>query len=314
MKLDPSVLSNTERIRFALRTLYVGSGYEKYAMSRFEEYDLYSRNKDFLVSDNVITFTDTNGRLMALKPDVTLSIIQNSRDESDRLRKLCYDESVYRVSKKTGFFKEILQSGLECIGRVDGACLTEVVSLAADSLRMLSGEYVLVLSDMDMVLSVLDSMGAAGEARRGILRCAGERNLHGIDEICEREGIGPERRRPLKELLSVYGRAEKALPELERLCPDGPLAAGLEKMKRIVAGLRDPALRERIEIDLSLIGDGNYYNGLVFRGFLDGVPDRVLSGGQYDRLMEKMGRKASAVGFAVYLDELERIALPDDLL
>ena len=179
---------------------------------------------------------------------------------------------------------------------------------------MLSGEYVLVLSDMDMVLSVLDSMGVSGDIRRGIIRCAGERNLHGIEEICRRENIGEERRRPLKELLSVYGRAEKALPELERICPEGPLSGSLERMKKIIAGIRDPELRARIEIDLSLIGDVNYYNGLVFRGFLDGIPDRVLSGGQYDRLMEKMGRSANAVGFAVYLDELERIALPDDLL
>ncbi len=33
----------------------------------------------------------------------------------------------------------------------------------------------------------------------------------------------------------------------------------------------------------------------------------VLSGGQYDRLMRKMGRSAGAIGFAVYLDELERV-------
>ena len=57
----------------------------------------------------------------------------------------------------------------------------------------------------------------------------------------------------------------------------------------------------------------SYYNGIVFRGFSYGIPDRVLSGGQYDRLMEKMGKKSNAVGFAIYLDELERIKLPDDV-
>ena len=98
MKFDASVLNNTEKIIFALRALYMNSGYSRYTMSRFEEYDLYSRNKEFLVSDGVITFTDTNGMLMALKPDVTLSIIRNCSDEKDCLRKLCYNESVYRIS------------------------------------------------------------------------------------------------------------------------------------------------------------------------------------------------------------------------
>ena len=51
----------------------------------------------------------------------------------------------------------------------------------------------------------------------------------------------------------------------------------------------------------------SYYNGIVFKGFVKGVPSGVLSGGQYDRLMRKMGRSASAIGFAVYLDLLERL-------
>ena len=73
-------IKNEERIVFSLRSLYGGYGYSRYKMSKFEEYELYVRNKDFLISDSVITFTDTNGKLMALKPDVTLSIVKNGRD------------------------------------------------------------------------------------------------------------------------------------------------------------------------------------------------------------------------------------------
>ena len=50
-----------------------------------------------------------------------------------------------------------------------------------------------------------------------------------------------------------------------------------------------------------------YYNGMVFRGYVEGVPVAVLSGGQYDRLLRRMGRRSRAVGFAVYLDALERL-------
>ena len=51
----------------------------------------------------------------------------------------------------------------------------------------------------------------------------------------------------------------------------------------------------------------NYYNSLVFRGYIEGIPTGVLSGGQYNKLMSKMGKKSKAVGFAVYLDLLERL-------
>ena len=134
MKLDLDVVKNDERAIFELRSLYEGYGYSRYKMSKFEEYDLYVRNKDFLVSDNIITFTDTNGKLMALKPDVTLSIIKNSTDNINSVSKVYYNENVYRVSKGTHSFKEIMQVGLECIGNIDEYCIYEVLMLAAKSL------------------------------------------------------------------------------------------------------------------------------------------------------------------------------------
>ena len=85
MSLD-LVLREDEKAVFKLRELYNKYGYVPYKMSKFEEYDLYAVNKEFLVSDNVITFTDTDGKLMALKPDVTLSIIKNTKIENELIK------------------------------------------------------------------------------------------------------------------------------------------------------------------------------------------------------------------------------------
>ena len=111
--LDEKVLKKEEEAIFALRSLYKRYGYVPFKMSKFEEYDLYVGNKDFLVSDRVITFNDTDGRLLALKPDVTLSIIKHTADEQGIKHKVFYNENVYRVSGTTGQFKEIMQMGLE---------------------------------------------------------------------------------------------------------------------------------------------------------------------------------------------------------
>lgn len=86
--IDEKLLKSEERAIFNLRSLYRKYGYAPFKMSKFEEYDLYVRNKDFLVSDRVITFNDTNGKLMALKPDVTLSIIKNSDDAPNEKKKV----------------------------------------------------------------------------------------------------------------------------------------------------------------------------------------------------------------------------------
>ena len=87
------ILKQEERISLALRSLYKTYGYQPYKMSKFEEYDLYVANKEFLVGDGVITFNDTDGKLLALKPDATLSIIKNVPDRNGTSQKVYYNEN-----------------------------------------------------------------------------------------------------------------------------------------------------------------------------------------------------------------------------
>ena len=81
MEFDLSILQPKERASFGLRALYEAAGCRKYHMGRFEEYGLYQENRSFLPSEQVITFTDLDGRLLALKPDVTLSIAKTAQPE-----------------------------------------------------------------------------------------------------------------------------------------------------------------------------------------------------------------------------------------
>ena len=146
MTFSEDVLKNEEKAMMRLRGLYGRYGYAQYKMSKFEEYDLYVRNKSFLASDQIITFNDTSGKLMALKPDVTLSIVKNTKDCGVSLCKYFYNENVYRLSHTTGEFKERLQVGLECIGSIDLYSMSEVIALAEKSLETISSRYVLDIS------------------------------------------------------------------------------------------------------------------------------------------------------------------------
>ena len=112
MTFDQNILKFDEKAVFILRKLYSEYGYRQFKMSKFEEYDFYSKNKDFLVSDGVITFNDTDGKLMALKPDVTLSIIKNSKDDEKLVEKFYYNENVYRISESSHTYKEIMQMSI----------------------------------------------------------------------------------------------------------------------------------------------------------------------------------------------------------
>ena len=285
-------------ISAALCGLYSSFGYSRYKMNKFEEYDLYAKNKDFLVADRVITFTDTNGKLMALKPDVTLSIAKNCRDVPGSVNKLYYDENVYRVSKGTNSFKEIRQIGVECTGAIDDYCILEVLSLALKSLKTISPESALDVSELSVIGDLLNGNDITSSQKREILNRIGEKNLHETEALCAAAGIDDDTISIIKKLVASYGKPADVLPALKTLLPE---SKGLTKLETLAKALGDDAVR----LDFSLVSDMSYYNGVVFKGYVGGIPESVISGGQYDRLMEKMKHSSGAVGFAVYIDLLE---------
>ncbi len=296
--MDNMYLSNEEKAIFSLRALYEKYGYMQYKMCKFEEYDLYLKNKDFLISDNIITFTDTDGRLMALKPDVTLSIIKNLSDFSGSVQKVYYSENVYRASKSNSTFKEIMQSGLECIGDIDDYIINEVLLLAAKSLSTISDDYVIDISHLGIVSSVIESAVSSDDIKKQVLKCIGEKNLSALCTIEKNEDVDLT---TVKELISTYGSLDKTMAFLKSLgCKDE-----VSQLIKIISALENNGYRDKIRIDFSVISDIKYYNGFVFKGFINGIPASVLSGGQYDRLMSRMNKDKKAIGFAVYLDTLD---------
>ena len=307
MNTNSLTLGFVEQVTFALRSLYNRRGYTQYKMSKFEEYDLYARNKDFLISDNVITFTDLNGKLMALKPDVTLSIVKNSTDNADGLQKLYYNENVYRVSKGARSFREILQVGLECLGNVDDFCIAEVMELAAESLLAVSPNSILEISHLGLLSSLMSGFGIRKEQTDTLLRYISEKNLHELTAACVDAGVSSENIQTLTALVSLSGPVQVVLPQVLALLQGRVDDAVLRRFEQVLASLAGSKTAASLSIDFSVVDDIHYYNGFVFKGFIAGLPSSVLSGGQYDKLMKKMGRRSKAIGFAVYMDLIERL-------
>ena len=296
-----SVLTPEERVNLSLRAIYSSCGYKKYRMSKFEEYDLYAQNKDFLVSGRVITFTDTDGKLLALKPDVTLSIVKNSRDING-VMKVYYDENVYRISKGTKSYKEIMQSGIECIGEVDENVVREVLTLAIKSLSEISKSNVLVISHLDIISEVLDYAGVKNREKVEICKLLGDKNLFAIKEVLDKLDISSEKKALIEKLVTIYGEPSIVTSKLKDFEVTEKAKLAIEQLTRVTSGLDG-----KVIIDFSVVNDMNYYNGIAFKGFVEGVPTGVISGGEYDNLMKKMNKPYKAIGFAVYLDDVSRI-------
>jgi len=294
-----------ERISIALREMYQQHGYLPYKVSQFEEYDLYMRNKRFLMSENVIAFSDMDGKLMAMKPDVTLSIIKNTSDSADTV-KVSYAERVYRVPRGAKGFKEIMQTGLEVIGEVDSFTMGEVLMLAARSLAAISDSYALDIADLGVVSGILEETALDDQQRAQLLSLISDKNLHGLKAACDALGVDAIAKQRLCSLVTVYGPFETTLPLYEQMDLPGGCMQALRDLRALLEMTKACGI-SGVNLDFSVVNDMNYYNGLIFAGFVNGVPQSVLSGGRYDYLMQKMGRKNQAMGFAVYLDQLDRL-------
>ena len=312
MILSEKVLRVEERAVYKMRELYRSYGYLQYKVSKFEEYDLYAKNKSFLVSDKLLTFTDTNGKLMALKPDVTLSIIKNVVANEKASYKVYYDERVYRTTSSGDGFGEIMQTGLESIGNIDAFAQSEVVMLAMKSLEGISEDYLLDISNMSFLEGLLESAGVDSAVMSDFLTLIGSKNVPAIKALCAKCNISAENTERICKASSMYLPIKSALDEIKPLLNGEKMHTAYDELYELYLILSSYGLTDKLYVDFSIVNDMNYYDGIIFKGFINGIYDSVLSGGRYDRLMEKLGKKMGAIGFALYLDQLERFGATDD--
>ena len=139
------------------------------------------------------------------------------------------------------------------------------------------------------------------------MRLIAEKNVHELIALCTRFGIAEEKAGALVTVVRAYGKMEKVLPMLENVCVTQAGKAALLQLKTVCDLLKTNGYAKQINLDFSVVNDMKYYNGFVFKGFVSGICEGVLSGGQYDTLMARMGRNTGAIGFAVYLDLLENL-------
>lgn len=301
--MDPAskILRRDEQCVLGLRELYESYGYKKYKMSRFEGYDLYLENKNFLKNSSIATVTDPKGRLLALKPDITLSIVRNINGAS-LPQKVYYNENVYAADGESGDIREITQVGLEYIGELDTRALGEVLLLASKTLKGIDSRYCIAISHMGFVSQVLESVGLNTRSKRKLLDLIASKNLHGIKELAASNGLLPEDAQKLCAMVSLGGRIDEAIPRAMEIF--GNREPSLCELWTLCGLIKEFGLCDRFVLDFSVINDMKYYNGLVFQGFVSAVPRSVLSGGRYDKLVRLFGKDTSAIGFALEMDLL----------
>jgi len=302
--MEPLNLTNKDQLTGKLRSLYESLGYTRFSMRRFEEYALYLENKSFLKSDSVLAFSNPDGMLMALKPDVTLSIAKHARPERDALEKVYYKESVYRLAPTAREFVEIEQMGVEALGAIDGYTIAEIIRLAIETLRAVGKDYVLDISHMGFASGLLEAAGLDAGQQEALLPFIRQRNAHELAKEIARQHVPAEYAQRIAQLAGLSGTFPETLARASALVVSPGMEQVLAELRALYELLDTLGLAGCLQLDFSMLNDQSYYNGVVFQGYVAGAPRVVLSGGRYDLLMRRFGKQGDAIGFALYLDEL----------
>ena len=305
MAIEFENLTWEDNIKLKLRALYEQYGFRQYHMGKFEPYDMYHEHKDFLKSETVITFTDTAGRLMALKPDVTMSIVKGTQPDDDS-RKLYYVENVFRIAPGSREYGEISQIGIESIGGGDIYAEAETVLLAIKTLEAIHPAYLLDISHMGFVGAVFAACGFDETNWEAALEALTQKNLGELLSLAEAPGVSEEARALLRMTASVSDTVPQALAGFRALPLDAEMTAALDEIERVYTVLETAGCAGHLRLDFTVVNNMDYYNGIVFRGYIENLPRAVLAGGRYDNLMRRFRKPQSALGFALYLGELPR--------
>lgn len=293
-------LTQNEQNALHLEDMYSKFGYHKYKVNRFEEYSFYMENESFLTDRRVLTFSGPNGKLLALKPDITTSIVKNCRSSVEQTQKVYYNESVFRIPKGDDEFKEIHQTGVECIGHVDAYHTTEVLYLAVKSLETINSNYRFCLSNTALLLILMNQLGLKTKDKTEIIQFMKQKNVHDLNKYLEEHSI--DAGGIFGELLALPSSIKEGLPVLEQLFSSWQYEVELGEFKSTLEHLASVVNESCLYLDFSHIPSTDYYKGLVFAGYLEGLSVPALTGGRYDNLLEKMGMyNQTALGFAVDL-------------
>lgn len=282
-------------------------GYQEVVTPTFEYYDVLAPALGGLLPDQLYRFIDDRGQITVMRPDMTTPI---ARLVSARLidkefpQRLCYAANVFRRESHTGRQREYYQAGVELLGAAGPDADAEVISLAAESMKLAGvREFQITVGHVDVLAGVLQGAGFSAKEHEQAEIALSKKDLVTWEGLVANSHLSPERKEAFASLPYMHGGVE-VLNQLAGLIQDEPAKKGLASLCRVWEILSDYGFCDQVKIDLTLLRGLGYYTGLVFECYVNGVGYPVCGGGRYDELLAKFGYPCPATGFALTIDRV----------
>lgn len=286
-----------------IRRLFAQCGYAELETPSMEFYDVFNGDNALLPQEKMFKFTDAKGRLLVLKPDMTIPV---ARVAATKIKdgilpiKCCYIGNTFSSDEIGGGRQnEFTQAGVEVMGISGPDADAEVLAMAVRAV-LASGirEFQVDVGQVEFFRGIMEESGLTKKEIEEVRELIDVKDFVGVEQVMDRHAVSDELKALILDLPKLFG-AKDILSRIPINTIGVKARNALDNLKSILDIMDDLGLSEYVSVDLGMVQSMNYYTGMVFRGYTYGVGFPILSGGRYDTLVSRFGCDLPATGFSL---------------
>lgn len=288
------------------RTVFTHWGYEEVMTPMLEYYQTFSIAN--MKEKEVYKILDASNRIVTLRGDMTIPIsrvVATKFKDSPFPLRFQYCANVFKVKERlSGNQNESSDCGVELYGVDAPYGDLEILACALDALSVLEGyQYTLEIGNRNFFHEACTALSLEKTAVERLADYINRKSLKELQDYVDELSISEAHKHFFKQLPWLCGDLS-TIAEARSIAFDESLNTILDELETLCDQLKELGYEKHISIDLSKLPRMEYYTGIIFDAYVEGIGDSVLSGGRYDQLTKRFGKNISAVGFAIRLDAL----------
>lgn len=301
-------MRNYDRIQGKIISVIMNHGCKIIETPSFEDYDVYQHFFPQLRQQMVKTI-DTDGRVLVLRPDVTLPIVETAAREfprSNQLLKFGYVSTVFReYYGRSTYGKDFLQGGIEILGDSSPECDGEVIVTAAEILKAVGVENIRIdIGTAAYTQALFDGLPLSEEQKATLKGYMAERNLVACKSYIASLPISSDARKALEALPVLFGPYAQILSKARDYSINSGMLNALSRLERVYDYILYAGYADKVQLDFGFASRLGYYTDTVFKVYVDGALYDIIDGGRYDQLSSRFGVDRPACGFGMNINLL----------
>lgn len=283
-------------------------GFNDIQTPTFEFYDIFSEERGTVKAKNMYRFFDREGNMLALRPDITPSIarcVAKYYKEEELPIRLCYSGNTFiNNTSYQGKLKETTQIGAELINDETSDADAEMIAITIECLLKCGmKELQIEVGHADFFNGIVEE-GNFTEAEKEELRTLiMKKNMFGVEKMIEEKNISGNLKELFLKLPEMFGNLEN-LSYAKTLTTNEHALNAINRLEKLYAILKTYQLNSYVTFDLGMLSQYNYYTGIIYKAYTYGTGEPIAKGGRYSALTEQFGKKATAIGLAIEIDQV----------